>query len=172
MPVSSALPCHLPAVRLINSTLPHAIVFKIKAAFSFCKRFSVAWKPWAKPGAAAPAAALVPGGADVLLCTEVPAPSQRLQSGAATQQTPTGAPQRKVITKQLWQVQSPLNVEDSTDGFEDPHKTDEVTTGERPRQVRNTWGTGNGSVRTLTSCHCLIHTVRTLQKDYFKLLLP
>lgn len=140
---------------------------KLKLLFLFVSVFSVAWKPWAKPGAAAPAAALVLGGADVLLCTEVSAPSQRLQSGAVTQQTPTGAPQRKVITKHLWQVQSPLNLETSTDGFEDPHKTDKVTTGERPRQVRNTQGTGNGSVRTLTSCRCLIHTVRTLQKRLF-----
>lgn len=53
-------------------------------------------------------------------------------------------------------------------------KLDKVTTGERPRQVRNIQGTVNRWVRTLNICHCLRvkHIIRTLQKDYFKLLLP
>jgi len=56
--------------------------------------FSVAWKPWAKPGAAAAAAAPVLGGANALLCTEVSAPHQRLQNGASTQR-----PQKELLRK-------------------------------------------------------------------------
>jgi len=56
--------------------------------------FSVAWKPWAKPGAAAAAAAPVLGGANALLCTEVSAPPQRLQNGASTQR-----PQKELLRK-------------------------------------------------------------------------
>lgn len=48
LPVSSALPCCPAAVRLLNSTLPHAIVCKIKDAL-FPTRFSGPRKPWAKP---------------------------------------------------------------------------------------------------------------------------